>query len=256
MAEPERRVKFPYETIPEKMSYETIWQSERDSSPSPPVYKKRTARDKLGTYNLVVLIFGTAAILFAVSFLSFLWIVSIENTYTASGAPRLDMPPLWKYIATNTYAPRVITLSSILIRTATAGQLCVFAAIMAALILERVGASARDLPLLSMIRCANAGPQALILNVFRTMKKGNQLGYSALIILMIMNAIALQFTSTLLLVDISQSVVLLNETASGDIFYGLSDDGINGRHVDTSAGVDFWYVMVSVTLSCIEADQY
>ncbi|KAH7068935.1 hypothetical protein BKA63DRAFT_520340 [Paraphoma chrysanthemicola] len=59
-----------------------------------------------------------------------------------------------------------------------------------------------------MIRCANTGPQALIWNVMHTIPKGIQLGYSFLIVTTILNALALQFISTLLLADFGNSWVL------------------------------------------------
>ena len=224
----------------DKLPYESVEQVERDgtSSPSGPTARKRTAKEKLGTYNIVVLSIGTLVILLAIGFLAFIWAVSINNL--TSG----HLPRLWKLIVTKRWVSRVVTLSAILIRIATAAQLCVFAAIMAALILERVGASAQDFPLLSMIRCANTGPQALIWNVIRTMKTGTQWGYSILIVLTILNAFALQFTSTLLLFDLGYMEVVLNDTNVADIHFALSQDDLK---TNPYAGVDFWYVSLSET---------
>ena len=227
---------MPEEQHLSKVPYETVKLIELDVDASSVPQKKRTPWDKLGRYNISILILGTIAILLAIAFLTFLWAVSINGT--TSG----NLPPLWKLITERRWTARVITLCSILIRVATAAQLCVFAAIVAALILERVGASAQDFPLLSMIRCANTGPQALIWNVLHTMKTGSQIGYSLLIVVTILNAFALQFTSTILLTDLGLQYVVLNHATVKDIYFGFSTDGKNKNNTNTYAGVDFWYV--------------
>ena len=220
-----------------KVPYMSIDQNERNVDlASAPAHKRRTPWEKLGRYNISILFLGTIALLLAISFLTFIWVVSIHGTLDGK------LPPLWKLIATRNWVSRVITLCAIFIRVATAAQLCVFAATMAALILERIGASAQDFPLLSMIRCANTGPQALIWNVLHTMKTGSQIGYSLLIVVTILNALALQFTSTILLTDLGYASVVLNETTVGDIYFGFSEGGKNKNNTNTYAGVDFWCV--------------
>ncbi|KAH7088979.1 hypothetical protein FB567DRAFT_522731 [Paraphoma chrysanthemicola] len=186
----------------EKVPYESVQQNDHESSLTPPpTPKQRTKFEKLGLYNVSVLIIGTLVIFMAMGFLGFVWIVSV--TTSTEG-----IPYLWYLIVWNDWTSRVVTLATMLVRLAVAAQLCVFAALMAALILERAGTSTEDLPLLSMIRCANTGPQALIWNIIHTIPKGIQLGYSFIIITTILNALALQFMSTLLLADFSSSWVL------------------------------------------------
>ena len=129
-----------------KLPLESIEETEQEPSSSPtPVRSERTFKDKLGVYNILVLAVGTAIIFLAVGFLAFVWHVSIVGTQHGR------LPHLWKLIVSRQWVSRTITLSSILVRVATAAQLCVFAAVMAALILERVGASTEDLPLVSRI---------------------------------------------------------------------------------------------------------
>jgi hypothetical protein len=222
----------------DKSPYATTQSLDRDESPSPgPSSKQRTLKEKLGLYNIFVLTLGTLAVSLAVAFLGFVWTVAINNTQSGY------LPPLWHLIVRAKWVSRVVTLSSILIRVATAAQLCVFAAIVAALILERVGASTEDLPLLSMIRCANTGPNALIWNVVHTMGTGTQLGYSILIVVTILNALAMQFTSTILLADLATCSIVLDRDASQDIYFGLKDVG--SGNINPYAGSDYWYVHVS-----------
>ena len=248
--------------ITEKAPYVSIQPQDRDDTRSPVLApKQRTLKDKLGLYNIFVLSLGTVAILLAVGFLVFVWAVAINSTNGGS------LPPLWRIIAERKWVSRVVTLCSIVVRVAAAAQLCVFAAIVAALILERVGASTEDLPLLSMIRCANTGPNALIWyaatclqvahktwtdliftrNVVHTMGTGTQVGYSILITVTILNALVMQFTSTLLLADLDPKYIVLQNVTRDTYFSmpsldGTGDDGA-GAGINPYAGSDPWYVI-------------
>lgn len=222
----------------EKVPNTSIRQEDQDRS-QPPCFtpRSRTLRDKLGLYNIVVLSLGTVAILLAVAFLAFIW--TVANNITTGG----DFPVLWRLIVEARWASQVVTLCSIVIRVAAAAQLCVFAAVVAALILERVGASTEDLPLLSMIRCANAGPNALIWNVAHTVGSRSQTGYSALIVVTIANALVMQFTSTMLLTDLVPTNIVLN-TVTQEIYFGMTSlDGVEGSElsvVNPYIGSDIW----------------
>lgn len=222
----------------DKAPYASVQQQDRDASPPPTlVAKRRTLKDKLGLYNIAVLSLGTVAILLAIAFLAFVWTVAINNTREG------DLPQLWRLIVQARWVSRVVTLCSIVIRVAAAAQLCVFAAIVAALILERVGASTEDLPLLSMIRCANTGPNALIWNVIHTMGTGTQVGYSILIVVTVLNAIVMQFTSTLLLADLVPTRVVLGNV-NRDVYFGMGEltdrDGVVSAGVNPYVGSDYW----------------
>jgi hypothetical protein len=210
--------------------YETIRQFEQDCSQAPvPEQKRRTKWEKLGAYNLWVLIIGTIFILISIAFLAFVWIVAMNQSRTT------HLPRLWMDIVRRDWTSRVVTMATILVRAALAAQLCVFAAIMAALILERVGASNEDFPMLSMIRCANTGPQALIWNVVHTITTGSQWRYSLIIVVTILNALALQFMSTLLLADFGNDLVVLDDHREV-IHWGID----KSRDETSTAGSDFW----------------
>jgi hypothetical protein len=214
----------------EKGPYESIHQVEQDGSQIPaPAQKKRTKWEKLGAYNIWVLIIGTLFILLSVAFLAFVWAVAMKQSRTP------HLPGLWIDIVRRDWTSRVVTMATILVRAALAAQLCVFAAIMAALILERVGASNEDFPMLSMIRCANTGPQALIWNVMHTITTGSQLRYSLIIVITILNALALQFMSTLLLAGFGNTLVVLDDHKEV-INWGVDQS----RDPTSTAGSDFW----------------
>jgi hypothetical protein len=128
---------------PEKLPI-NVQESEQNVTPLPaPMQGPRHSWEKLGLYNLVVLGVGTAAIFLGLAMLLFLW---GSSTYALH---RGGLPHLWYWIVDHEWATKVVTLSTVLIRLATAAHLGVFAALLAALILERVGVATESLPLVS-----------------------------------------------------------------------------------------------------------
>jgi hypothetical protein len=217
----------------EKLPY-NIHESERDvTPPPPPTQKPRRFWEKLGIYNIAVLVLGTIAIAIALAFLFFIWGASTH-------ARRRSFSQLWYDIVDEGWATRVVTLSSVLIRVATAAQLGVFAAILAALILERVGVSTENLPLVSMIRCLNSGPHSLVLSVANSFFTRALFPYSMLIVLAICNAFALQFTSTILLSDFGFTPVVM-DYKSDPVSFGLNFSLTAGyRNTNPYGGLDYW----------------
>lgn len=212
----------------------SIHETERDATPlSTPIQKPRRFWEKLGIYNIAVLVIGTVAICIALSFLLFIWGASTH-------ARQRTFPQLWYGIVENKWATRVVTLSSVLIRVATAAQLGVFAALIAALILERVGVSTENLPLVSMIRCLNSGPHSLALSISNSIFTVGLFPYSILVVLAIINAFALQFTSTILLNDFGDTDVVM-DYINDTIPFGLNRD-VSGGTGGTNAygGLDYW----------------
>ena len=189
---------------------------------------------KLGLWNIFVLVVGAIASLLAMAFLALLWAGS-------ESARKGDRTPLlWFFIVDSGWATRVVTVASVLIRLATAAQMGVFAALIAAWILETTGASAEHLPMLSIIRTVNNGPQSHIWNVFHSLHIGSRHLYSAVVILAILDALALQFTSTLLITDFESTAIVPG--AAYDMTYysahGQYDD--EAGSVQAGNGVDFF----------------
>ncbi|KAH7412271.1 hypothetical protein DE146DRAFT_274512 [Phaeosphaeria sp. MPI-PUGE-AT-0046c] len=214
-----------------------VHETERNVAPSPPptMQKPRRFWEKLGLYNMAVLLLGTVAVAIALAFLFFIW-------GAATHGRQRSFPALWFSIVEKKWATRVVTLSSVLIRIATAAQLGVFAAILAALILEQVGVATEDLPLVSMIRCLNSGPHSLALSVANSFFTKALFPYSLLIVLAIFNAFALQFTSTILLTDFGDTRIVM-EFQHDNITFGLNRNvstGVNPQGINTYGGLDYW----------------
>lgn len=195
--------------------------------------KRRPFWEKLGYYNTAILVFGTWAIIIALAVLFFIWggIAHARKTHY--------FPAFWtNLIETRRFATRTVTLVSVVIRLATATQLGVFTAAMASLILERVGVATQDLPSISMIRCLNVGPHALALSVSNSKMTRELLPYGILIFLAILDAFALQFTSTILLSDFGR-VEMTMATKTGKFLFGFDRNATEDSAVGYS-GMDMW----------------
>ncbi|KAF3004163.1 hypothetical protein E8E13_005523 [Curvularia kusanoi] len=197
---------------------------------------RRSFVEKLGVYNIFVLVFGSIAIFIAIAFFTLLW----SGSETArNGQPT---PVLWYRIAEKpNWATRVVTVGSVFIRLAAASQMGLLAALVAAWTLETTGASAEHLPLLSIIRTVNNGPQSHIWSVFHSMRTGTRRFYSTFIILAILDALALQFTSTLLVTDFDR-VTLVSQGHNQSISYNFNSTNedvpsLRSRVVEASSGL-------------------
>jgi hypothetical protein len=227
---------------PEKY-FHTIHECERNATPSPPpMQKPRRFWEKLGIYNIAVLFIGTVAIVVALLLLYLIWgAVTYARSYS--------FPLRWYKVILLGWATRAVTLCSILIRVATAAQLGVFAAILAALILEQVGVATETLPLVSMIRCLNSGPHSLAVSIFDSIFTRALFPYSILIVLALMNAFALQFTSTMLLSDFKITDIVMDDKTN--VSFGLNRNVATNSHTvstgsmdssgpNTYEGLDYW----------------
>ncbi|KAF2027357.1 hypothetical protein EK21DRAFT_72099 [Setomelanomma holmii] len=218
---------------PEKLDGNVHETERKDTPPPSSIQKPRHFWEKLGFYNLAVLILGTAAVALALAFLCFLWGAATQARH---GGP---FPELWFKIAEAGWMKQTVTVSSVVIRVATAAQLGVFAAILAALILERVGVPTEDLPKMSMIRCLNSGPHSLALSIMNSFFSGALVPYAMLVFLAILDAFAMQFTSTILLVDFANTnVVRLQEPTP--ILFGITSNADLGKSANPYGGNDYW----------------
>lgn len=215
--------------------YLSVQQSDQDAEQPVPPHKerKRQFHEKMSLYNIGLLLIGTIAIALALAFLLFVWIGA------TTAIQRDHAPALWYTILDKDWMLRVVTISSVFLRIAVGLQLGVFAAALAALILERVGASAVDLPTLSMIRCSNTGPLSLFWNVWHSLHSRPQLGYSILVLVAIANTLILQLTSTILLNDLIMTPIVREATAR-NISFGVKYVAESGGQ-EADDGGNFWH---------------
>ncbi|RSL80075.1 hypothetical protein CEP51_006866 [Fusarium floridanum] len=151
---------------------------------------------------MIVLTVGTAAILFCVTLLIFLW----EGARRArSGRPRTEF---WDTIVFDNWTTQLVTICSAGIRVSMGFQIGLAAAAMAAVILETAGSRFCDTAMLSIQRASSssAGPLDLLPTAWRHCLAGRVSGLLYFPILAFMVAIALvsTLTSTILLFDLEQ----------------------------------------------------
>ncbi|KAF2133450.1 hypothetical protein P153DRAFT_381879 [Dothidotthia symphoricarpi CBS 119687] len=223
-----------YSALPQAgKTHYNVQQSEQSSASDtrPPPTHGRGLWDKLGWYNIGVLVFGTIATLLAVAFLGLLWAGSRDAMQGGAA------PPVWYHIVERAWTARVVTICTVAIRLAITAQMGVFSALVAALVLENIGVPTSRLPLLSVIRSVNTGPQTHWTNIL-SIHTPSQFFYVAAVVLAVLNSFALQFTSTLLLSDFGPTPVVFDSNSSS-IAYGIPvNSSLSGTDFFTS-GMDY-----------------
>lgn len=227
--------------LPSSKIYQHVKQSEVSSGPDLDTrVPRKNAWTKLGTFNLLAMVASSIATLIAVAFLTFTW-------YGASRASRGHVPSaLWLKILDKQWMTRVVTVCAILIRVACSTQMGVFAAVVAAIVLETTGVVAEQLALISVVRSVNNGPRSHLGNAFSSVRSGVRLGYVAIILVAFFNLVALQFTSTLLLGDFNPINIVLG-TEQETLAFGVTalpngpgDTNAASSYELSSTGIDAW----------------
>jgi hypothetical protein len=155
-------------------------------------------------------------ILGALAFIIFLWSSNSDND-------------TWRRIILAGWALRSITLASLVIRWAVAGQAGVCASILAALALHRYEVLLPDSAAVSTIRHLNVGPHSLLLPLAKALKAGKGLRAWIIVSLLSLTTILSQFTSTVLLSDVHRAIVI-SDLQSSVLPYAL-----NSSRTDTVA---------------------
>lgn len=178
-------------------------------------------KESLGYSGLFGVIGGSLWILGIFGFLTFLW-------FGHGNAPEAaDATSLWRFIALHNYFPQTITICSVALRVVVSIQATISTSMVAALLLEKYGAQKCQVAWLSIMRSLNDGPLKLggLLLSKRPRAAFLQIE-SWLTFLVIILTLALQFSSTLLLSDMNDFVILgdLNNTEFGDLIVYNEDD--------------------------------
>ncbi|KAI1361806.1 hypothetical protein F5Y08DRAFT_355776 [Xylaria arbuscula] len=172
------------------------------SSNAPDTRQRLALGESLGTNGLLIIIGGSIWILACVGFLSFIWF-GAGTTLEAKGAPSA-----WRSIALNGWTPRTITLIALALRITVTAQAAVCVSALAGLILELSSVSRSKVAHFSIMRATNTGPTALMRLILSSRDFGRILRVESLLALfLLLNTLALQFSSTILLSDTYDSVV-------------------------------------------------
>ena len=153
---------------------------------------------KLGALTTAILIGGTICIATATGFLWFLWLADYSNS-------------AWHHIVYNNWFTRCVSLSGLVIRTAVSLQASAATSMLASLALERTGVLLLHFASVSLTRHSNGGPYMLAWWLLKTFIRSPQRWANAivpaLITVLTILTIAIQFTTTVLLSDVNSIVI-------------------------------------------------
>ncbi|KAK3331820.1 hypothetical protein B0T19DRAFT_472836 [Cercophora scortea] len=194
---------------------------------------RRPWQTAIGVPGLLIVTLGTVVIVAALGLLASFWAASM-NAMDGANPPSSFLSS----IITSGWAIRTVTVSSVFIRISMGVQGGLITAMLASVFLERNGARVSNLPMLSVMRSVNSHPikllQPLVQGPFGTL----QVTCVSLATAAVLVALVSQFTSTILLLDFGNTLVLTAPTRAS-VPLGLEILGVNGI-LSSLQGVDYW----------------
>lgn len=170
---------------------------EKDSTPT------LSFKESLGPLGFISILGGQIGILAITGFLAFLWFGYGEAPEAALATA------VWRRIALRGWMTRVITLSSLALRAIISVQSTVCTSMIAALVLEKRFTRRSQVAYFSVLRSINDGPRRLLRMMLRSKTRAVFLQLDFwLLTLMVLVTLALQFSSTLLLSDINNFIIV------------------------------------------------
>ncbi|KAI1739513.1 hypothetical protein F4680DRAFT_466358 [Xylaria scruposa] len=204
----------------------------RPDSPSP-VYQAEAfthgrlpLSESLGRTELITILGGAILILGGIAFLSLLWFGYGDEPEAA------DAPWVWRQIVLHDWMTRTITILALILRSIVSLQVALCTSMTAALVLENRSTRKSDVAYLSIARSISDGPRRVIQLLFSS-RSWSVLRYLELwlISLLALVMLALQFSSTLLLSDLHDYVVVgdveSRPVANFGAFSSFNDSGMD-----------------------------
>ncbi|RBQ74214.1 hypothetical protein FVER14953_08418 [Fusarium verticillioides] len=195
---------------------------------------------RLGLVRILVLSLGTVVIAAVVTFLGFLWWGAIASVNEG------DRPSshILRRILGSGWLLRSITISSLVYRVVAGAQAATATEMIASIFLEDNGCLLPDLARLSLTRCQTAGPFQLAFTAPRQLFDPGNLFKSGLLVALLIASVVTQFTSTILLTDLS-AARLVNDPTALNVAFGFKypsseDENSSANLFNPYAGVDYW----------------
>lgn len=148
---------------------------------------------RIGRVRCFLLVSGAVGILAFVGYISFLWFAA-DNNLT------------WKNMALAGWITRSIAIAAVVLRTAITVQSGIACSMIASIVLEGPGVALPELATVSMMRAAAPAPYTLFGHIYTGTRFISCLatGFAAILTV---TTVFLQFTSTILLSDLSIGLV-------------------------------------------------
>ncbi|KAG9496335.1 hypothetical protein J7337_012922 [Fusarium musae] len=195
---------------------------------------------RLGLVRILVLSLGTVVIAAVVTFLGFLWWGAIASVNEG------DRPSshILRRILDSGWLLKSITISSLVYRVVAGAQAATATEMIASIFLEDNGCLLPDLARLSLTRCQTAGPFQLAFTAPRQLFDPGNLFKSGLLVALLIASVVTQFTSTILLTDLS-AARLVNDPTALNVAFGFKYPSSEGENSSANlfnpyAGVDYW----------------
>ncbi|TRX88438.1 hypothetical protein FHL15_010628 [Xylaria flabelliformis] len=204
----------------------------RLDSPSPvhqdeaSIHGRLPLSESLGRTELITILGGAILVLGSIAFLSLLWFGYGDEPEAA------DAPWVWRQIVLHDWMTRTITILALILRSVVSLQVALCTSMTAALVLEKHSTRKSDVAYLSIARSISDGPRRVIQLLFSS-RSWSVLRYLELwlISLLALVMLALQFSSTLLLSDLHDYVVVgdveSRPVANFGAFASFNDNGMD-----------------------------
>jgi len=171
----------------------------------PNIRERWSPRVALGVFSMFTLTAGSLLLLGTLGFLSFLWFAEGGSTGGANASP------LWRSIMLGQYITPIVTISAAVLRIIQAAQALLITSLMAALLLEKYGVPMIYVAEVSILRSVNSGPWRLLPLFASSWTFLWQVKLPFLLsLVMLFTSLGTQFTSTLLVADLSVSTLVGN----------------------------------------------
>ncbi|KAF5515255.1 hypothetical protein CGCS363_v001681 [Colletotrichum siamense] len=166
--------------------------------------------------SICVLGVGTSLIIASLIFLGYIW----NHSMRAMAGDNME-GTFWSHIVFSNWTSRTVTVAAAIIRIALSLQMGVFTAMIASLMIEKVGVPLNMAPTVSILRAMPASPFTLFWTTFSTFSFDG-LTYKVAIGISVILAMTSQFASTALLSDFAMVNVTAAQTIS-KIAYAKSE---------------------------------
>lgn len=178
------------------------------------ILSRLRVRSRLGNSAIYALILGTILITLVIAFLALLWVGFDAESKSRSASA-------WRAVLTANWAPRSITLCALVLRWTVSVQAVIATAMLAAFILEHGDVPLHSAAAISLLRNSNNGPFGLFWELLQCLPRITSRTSSLLIIILFASTVLLQFSSTALLSDLGNGIVINGATqnSSGAPYY-------------------------------------
>lgn len=155
---------------------------------------KRSLLKRVGRVNVLVLIGGSVLLAGCFAFLLFLWFANSDDE-------------VWRRIVLANWMTRSITLTGVLIRLVVTTQAALCTSMLAALALRKSSILIPDAVGVCVMQFKNTGPASLVPPLYHSVRKGRGAVTAFFVLFVLMTTTVLQFTSTVLLSDVTIGIV-------------------------------------------------